>query len=274
MHPGEMGAAIGALLVAHGHEVLWQPDGRSDATARRAAAAGLTSVDNFLGTDVILSVCPPHAALDVARSLQGTGALVIDANAISPMTAQRVGEVIGERWVDGGIVGPPPQRAGTTRLYLSGPHATEASRLFAGTHLEPVILDGSPVAASSLKMAYAAWTKGSAALLLAALESARRNGVGEALEAEWRRSQPDLDSRARGAADSAAAKGWRWVGEMHEIAATFASVGLPPGFHEAAAEMFDRAAREPAPPDGAITGPPSRRCTPPRLGSARRPDPA
>jgi 3-hydroxyisobutyrate dehydrogenase-like beta-hydroxyacid dehydrogenase len=244
MHPGEMGAAIGALLVAYGHEVVWDPNGRSDATAKRAAAAGLTSVDSIVDTDVILSVCPPHAALDVARSLQGTRALVIDANAISPMTAGKVGEVIGERWVDGGIVGPPPQRGGTTRLYLSGPHAAEASQLFAGTHLEPVVLDGSPVAASSLKMAYAAWTKGSAALLLATLESARGTGVDDALRAEWRRSQPELDARVRSAADSASAKGWRWVGEMNEIAATFASVGLPSGFHEAAAEMFDRAAHE------------------------------
>ena len=241
-----MGAAIGALLVAHGHEVLWQPNGRSDETARRAAAAGLTRADSVDDADVVLSVCPPHAALDVARSLQGTRALVIDANAISPMTARRVGEIIGERWVDGGIVGPPPRRAGTTRLYLSGQHAIEASRLFAGTHLEPVVLEGSPVAASSLKMAYAAWTKGSAALLLAALGSARETGVEQALRAEWRRSQPELDARVRGAADSAAAKGWRWVGEMNEIAATFASVGLPSGFHEAAAEMFDRAARDTA----------------------------
>ena len=239
-----MGAAIGALLVAQGHDVLWDPNGRSDATARRAAAAGLTSANNLLDGDVILSVCPPHAALDVARSLQGTTALVVDANAISPMTARRVGEVIGDRWVDGGIIGPPPRREGTTRLYLSGRHAPEAAQLFAGTHLEPVVLDGSPVAASSLKMAYAAWTKGSAALLLAVLGSARGTGVEDALRAEWKRSLPELDARARAAAGSASSKGWRWVGEMDEIAATFASVGLPSGFHEAAAEMFERAAHD------------------------------
>jgi len=242
-----MGAAIGALLVERGHEVLWRPQGRSDATARRAVAAGLSNVDHVLDADVILSVCPPHAALDVARSLRGTRALVIDANAVSPMTAGQVGEVIGERWVDGGIVGPPPRREGTTRLYLSGREAIEASELFAGTRLEPVVLDGSPVAASSLKMAYAAWTKGSAALLLAALDSARGTGVEEALRAEWKRSLPQLDARWQSAADSASVKGWRWVGEMNEIAATFASVGLPSGFHEAAAEMFDRAARETPP---------------------------
>ena len=245
LHPGEMGATIGALLVDRGHDVIWCPEGRSEATSRRAAAAGLRRAPDVLGAEVILSVCPPHAALDVARSLVGTTALVIDANAVSPMTAGRIGELVGDRWADGGIVGPPPQREGTTRLYLSGPHAVEASLLFEGTLLEPVVLDGSPVAASAVKMAYAAWTKGSAALLLAALDAARATGVEEALRAEWHRSQPGLEARSQGAAESAAAKGWRWVGEMHEIAATFAAAGLPSGFHEAAAEMFDRAAREP-----------------------------
>jgi hypothetical protein len=191
---------------------------------------------------MILSVCPPHAALDVARSLRGTAGLVIAANAVSPVTARCIGELFDDRWVDGGIVGPPPRREGTTRLYLSGPHAIEASRLFEGTRLEPIVLSGSPVAASGLKMAYASWTKGSAALLLATLCSAQANGVEDALRAEWGRSQPGLEGRWRSAEDSAAAKGWRWVGEMHEIAATFAAAGLPPGFHEAAAEMFERAA--------------------------------
>ena len=242
LHPGEMGAAIGAVLVERGHEVLWVPRGRSEESAGRAVAAGLTPADNLEDAGVILSVVPPHAALDVARSAYGTPALVIDANAVSPMTASRIGELLGDRWVDGGIVGPPPTRAGTTRLYLSGAHASEAARLFENTRLEPVVLTGSPVAASALKMAYAAWTKGSAALLLSALDSARAAGVEDALRAEWSRSQPKLEARWQAASDSAAAKGWRWVGEMNEIAATYAAAGLPSGFHEAAAEMFDRAA--------------------------------
>jgi transcription initiation factor TFIIIB Brf1 subunit/transcription initiation factor TFIIB len=92
-------------------------------------------------------------------------------------------------------------------------------------------------------MAYAAWTKGSAALLLAVVDSAAANGVEQALRAEWARAQLGLDARWRGAEDYAAAKGWRWVGEMNEIAATFAAAGLPSGFHEAAAEIFKRAAQ-------------------------------
>jgi len=242
LHPGEMGAAIGALLVERGHEVLWLPRGRSEETARRAAAAGLTSAEDLNDAGVILSVVPPHAALDVARSVQGAPALVIDANAVSPMTATRIGELLGGRWVDGGIVGPPPTQAGTTRLYLSGERAIEAAGLFEDTNLEPVVLHSSPVAASALKMAYAAWTKGSAALLLSSLASARATGVEDALLVEWSRSQPKLEARSRAASHSAAAKGWRWVGEMNEIAATYAAVGLPSGFHDAAAAMFERAA--------------------------------
>jgi 3-hydroxyisobutyrate dehydrogenase-like beta-hydroxyacid dehydrogenase len=213
VHPGTMGAAIGKLLVQRGEEVLWLPHGRSQDTVRRAADAGLTAVDDLSDAQIILSVCPPAAALDVARGLQGTRALVVDANAVSPMTARQIGKLIGNRHVDGGIVGPPPLRAGTTRLYLSGPGAGEVTQLFHDSALEPVILSGSPVAASALKMAYAAWTKGSAALLLGALASARASGVQDALQAEWQRSLPELQDRARHAADSAASKGWRWVGE-------------------------------------------------------------
>ena len=117
--------------------------------------------------EMILSICPPHAALEIARSLAGSRGLVLDANAVSPATAREIGAVLGERWADGGIVGPPPDRAGTTRLFLSGPGGEEVAALFAGTRLEAVVLAGSPVAASTVKMAYAAWTKGTAALLLA-----------------------------------------------------------------------------------------------------------
>jgi 3-hydroxyisobutyrate dehydrogenase-like beta-hydroxyacid dehydrogenase len=233
LHPGEMGAAVGALLVARGHTVLWLPEGRSEATAARARAAGLTTAETLDGAAVVLSICPPHAALDVARP----GGLFVDANAISPATALAVGERAGE-WVDGGIIGPPPTHPGTTRLYLAGGRADEVAELFAGTALEPVVLAAPPPAASALKMAYAAWTKGTAALLLALLATARANGVDGELLAEWERSQPDVAARLATAERSAAAKGWRWVAEMEEIAATFAAAGQPAGFHAAAAEVF------------------------------------
>jgi hypothetical protein len=92
-------------------------------------------------------------------------------------------------------------------------------------------------------MAYAAWTKGTGALLLAVRALARAEGVERTLLAEWGLSQPALGTQSERSAGAAAAKGWRWVAEMEEIAASMAAAGLPAGFHEAAAEIFDRAAR-------------------------------
>ena len=246
-HPGEMGAAVGRCLTDAGNVVLWASQGRGPETADRARAAGLVdagTVDEALArASVVLSICPPHAALDVARAVSGFTGLYVDANAISPETARQVASVVvggGARYVDGGIIGSPPTNPGSTRLYLSGDDAAAVRDLFEGTALDARIVASGPFAASSLKMAYAAWTKGSAALLLAARALAETEGVADVLLAEWAMSQPTLGDRVAGAAQSAAKKGWRWVAEMEEIAATMEGAGLPDGFHRAAAEVFRR----------------------------------
>jgi 3-hydroxyisobutyrate dehydrogenase-like beta-hydroxyacid dehydrogenase len=154
----------------------------------------------------------------------------------------------GASYVDGGIIGPPPARPGDTRLYLSGPLAGQVADLFAGTALAAQVIGAEPGAASAVKMAYAAWTKGTAALLLAARALARAEGVEEALVAEWAGSQPGLPARCGTAARSAAGKAWRWAGEMEEIAVSMAAAGLPEGFHQAAAEIFRRVPRTAPPP--------------------------
>jgi 3-hydroxyisobutyrate dehydrogenase-like beta-hydroxyacid dehydrogenase len=251
LHPGEMGAAVGGCLVSVGHEVLWDPAGRSRASTGRALAAGLSGAGMpalVARSTVILAICPPHAALDVARQVATAGydGIYVDANAISVATAARVASTVeagGASYVDGGIIGPPPEVAGYTRLYLSGARASEVRPLLDRSALEARIAEGSPFAASAVKMAYAAWTKGSAALLLAARALARAEGVEQTLLAEWAQSQPALGPQSERSAASAAAKGWRWVAEMEEIAASMAAAGLPPGFHKAAAEIFDRAAQ-------------------------------
>jgi 3-hydroxyisobutyrate dehydrogenase-like beta-hydroxyacid dehydrogenase len=245
LHPGEMGAAVGKCLASAGHRVLWVPEGRGAATRERAEAAGLTGVafaEIIARSDVIVSVCPPHAALDVARQVAGFGGLYLDANAISPGTAREVAAIAeagGASYVDGGIIGPPPAAPGLTRLYLSGPRAAEVEALFGGTDVDARVVPP-PGTASAVKMAYASWTKGSAALLLAARALARAEGVEAVLLEEWGISQPGLERRSAAAAGSAAAKGWRWVAEMEQIAATMAAAGLPEGFHQAAAEIYGR----------------------------------
>jgi hypothetical protein len=135
-----------------------------------------------------------------------------------------------ERFVDGGIVGGPP----APRLYLSGAEAARVAALFEGSLVETQVVAN----ASAVKCAYAAWTKGSGALLLAIREFAQAEGIWEPLAEEWSHSQPQLAERLAAAERSAAIKGWRWVAEMEEIAAAFAADGLPPGFHEAAAAVY------------------------------------
>ena len=247
LHPGEMGAAVAAALRLRGHDVVWASEGRSAATAARASTAGLRDVGSAeamaAACDVVISVCPPGAAAGVAVAMGGFAGTYVDANAVSPTTARAIGAIVeaaGATFVDGGIVGSPPREPGTTRLYLSGPSAAEVAALFAGTVLETPVVSERIGDASAVKMTYAAWTKGTAALVLAVRETARAEGVEEALVAEWARSLPDLADEHARAMRSAATKGWRWVAEMEEIAATFAATGQPDGFHRAAAEIYRR----------------------------------
>jgi len=246
-----MGITVAASLVRSGAMVTWASEGRSSATRARAERAGLTDGGSLATTcrqsDVVVSVCPPGVAVDLARAVVETGfrGLYVDANAVAPSTVATIAGILTERGgevVDGGLVGPPAERPGTTRLYLSGPRAQAVAELFSAGPLEAQVVGDEPGAASALKVCYAAYTKGTAALLLAVVALAEATGVAPALSAEWARSQPDLPERVTATARGSAPKAWRWVGEMDEIASTFAGTGLPDGFHRAAAEVFSRLA--------------------------------
>lgn len=242
-----MGAAVGATLVARGHRVLVALDDRSRASLERAGAAGLCNTGALAGlveqAEVVLSIVPPASAVEVAERVVGTGwsGPYVDANAVSPATAARIHAVVGDGFVDGDLIGGPPRPGGATRLYLSGPTAGAWIDVLSGDGLEAVALDGGPYAASALKMAYAAWTKGTAALLLAIRALAAEHGVDGALVAEWERTQPDLPGRSD-LALAVVARGWRFAGEMDEIADTFAAAGLPDGSARAAADIYRRLA--------------------------------
>lgn len=249
LHPGNMGATIGAAAASSGARVLWVSENRTTESRRRAKEARLVEARDFAHaiqqSDVILSVCPPHAALAVAQDVAARRfrGIYVDANAVSRATAEQIGKVVtavGATFVDGGIIGAPVRRAGTTRLYLSGSRAGEVANLFAASMLDARVIGESPGAASALKMAYAAWTKCTDALVLAVRALAAREGVEQALLQEWALSQPDLERRSVQAAAVAAPKAWRYVGEMKEIAATLAAAELPSGFHAAAAALYDR----------------------------------
>ena len=185
LHPGEMGAAVGALLA----DGWWAPDGRSAETATRAREAGLreASLPELLERcAVVLSICPPHAALDVARAAAGFRGLYCDANAVSPATALEVARIVeegGATFVDGGIVGGPPREAGT-RLYLSGREAPAVAALFAGTGRLDCLID---------ERARAGDLRARLGELLVVRRCGRRGGDGDAGEEqqhEWEAAHP------------------------------------------------------------------------------------
>jgi 3-hydroxyisobutyrate dehydrogenase-like beta-hydroxyacid dehydrogenase len=251
VHPGEMGISVAVAAQQSGHAVAWASAVRSPATAERAAAHGLRDAQTLAGRcaecQVIVSVCPPHAAEAVAHDVLAAGfrGLYVDANAIAPERVVRMGETLaaaGVELVDGGIIGGPAWRAGTTTLYLSGARAQDAAACFSGGALGVRVLDQAVGAASALKMCYAAYSKGTTALLAAILAAAERLQVREALSEQWGHDDPDFAAQAERRVRQVTAKAWRFEGEMEEIAATFGAAGLPGGFHQAAADVYARLA--------------------------------
>lgn len=251
LHPGEMGISIAASAINSGHQVYWSSQGRSDKTRARAEKHNLTEVDSFprfcQTCETILSICPPHAAEEVARSIVEAGfkGLFLDANAISPQRAIGIGQMLeaaGIRFVDGGIIGGPAWTPNETRLYLSGEHASEIASCFSKGPLETKIIGSEIGKASALKMCYAAYTKGTTALLSAILAVAESLGVREELYQQWDMDDKGFSEQVNQRVRRTIAKAWRFEGEMHEIASTFHEAGLPEGFHQAAAEIYHRMA--------------------------------
>jgi len=251
LHPGEMGVSLAATALRGGHLALWASEGRSAATRERAAEHGLTDAGSVAALcaacDVLLSICPPHAAESVAAAVAEAGFLgvFVDANAIAPERArglERRLAAAGIDVVDGGVIGGPAWTPGT-RLVLSGARAAEVAAAFAAGPLATEVLGPQVGTASALKMAYASVTKGTTALLVAALAAAEGHGVREALRRQWELDEAGSGDARVERARRVTRKAWRFAGEMEEIAATFAAAGVPRGFHAAAAELYGRLAR-------------------------------
>jgi Domain of unknown function (DUF1932) len=228
-----MGAAVGNAIRG---EVLWASQDRSEETARRAE--GFTDVGSVAelvrASDVILSICPPAIAEDVAEQVfaESFGGLFVDANAISPERMRRIAG-LSSRVLDGSIIS-----ATGINLYLAGEGTDTVAALFEGSEEVTVIPIGTEIgSASALKMAFGGWNKIGIALTGQAHAIARAYGVTDWLEAEG--VPPD---RLPAVSDRA----WRWAPEMEEIAATCGELELSDEIPHAAAAFYrdvSRAAR-------------------------------
>jgi 3-hydroxyisobutyrate dehydrogenase-like beta-hydroxyacid dehydrogenase len=251
--PGAMGSAVGAVLRRDGCRVVATVARRSERTRRLAEAAGIDLLHGLKevvkAADVVLSVVPPGEAIVVARDLAraaaecGARPLVADLNAVAPATACAIADelaAVGLELVDGSISGPPPSRAGTTRVYLSGARAGEIATLPA-PGLERHIVGAEIGLASAVKMCTASVYKGRVALHAQALLAARELGVLEHVLDDLRETLPV--ERLPVTLARAATKAHRYVPEMREIAAAQAAAGLTPALFEAMTEVWEQLSR-------------------------------
>ena len=253
--PGMMGSAVAGRLTSSGLEVRTLLAGRSAATVARAAAAGMrdASMEQIAAADFILSIVPPGEALALAEQLAPAlraaprRTIFVDCNAVSPETVRRIDAVVretGAAFVDGGIIGPPPEPdSSKTRIYLSGSDAGKVAGLSAFGLSMPV-QPGPVGAASAMKMSYAGITKGLTALGAAMMLAATRAGTDDALIAEMSVSQPALLKWLTSQMPKMHGKAYRWVAEMEEIAAFIGADRPGAWFYEAAARLYEAIAAD------------------------------
>ncbi len=250
MSPGDMGQAVAARLMESGFEVCTALAGRSERTRKLAAAANLTDCGDLRAlldsTDLVLSILDPGAAMGLAQAAAAilpsikAPPMYADCNALSPLSKREMQfliEAAGARFLDAGIIGPPPRGAGRIRFYVSGTGASAVTVLQHDAITVRVVSERVGDAAA-VKMCYGGVTKGAVALLTELLVAARRLGVEEVLDEELRGSQAGLRDWILKNLPSMPPKAYRWVPETEEIAATFEAVGLTPLMMQGAAETY------------------------------------
>ncbi|MBM4574987.1 DUF1932 domain-containing protein [Rhodococcus hoagii] len=245
LHPGSMGAAIGAQLRHQGHTVLWCPDGRSDTSHQRAADAGLDPAplpEVISRSDFLLSVCPPDAAEAVADQIadnleNSTTTIYVEANAVAPTRVQRIADCLAPvPVVDAAVIGSPPTGGKHPTLYLSGPRpqTDQIGELFMGTDVRTHVLGEELGMASALKLAYSSYQKVSRVLAALSYGAADAYGVAdELLAVAAKRSGSYL--LETNYIPKTAARAWRWRPELDDSAALLADAGLPASLMHAAA---------------------------------------
>lgn len=249
LHPGRMGAAIAACAATNASAVVWCSAGRSAASTMRADQFGLTSVATLAElldrSDIVISLCPPAAAEDLAHDVAGHrfDGVYVEANAINPERAMRIAALLepAATVVDGGVVGSPPVRGKSPVLYLSGPAAAteRIEALFAGTAVQTKVLGAEVGKASALKLSYSTFQKTSRVLVALAVGMAREHGVDqELLEVASRRTDSYLSEPQYVA--KTAARAWRWGPELEEAADALVAAGLPPEMLRAVATTLAR----------------------------------
>ena len=252
LSPGDMGHAVGLALRKHGHMVYTCLAGRSRHSYSLSQKAGIINIKTLeelvKRVDLILSILPPDSAKELAQMVSdaikktSSSPIFVDCNAVSPITVRVIAKKIqasGASFIDAGIIGLAPgiEPGDGPRFYVSGPD-TAATSFIDGCGLKIVPLGKEIGRASSIKMCYAALTKGTMTLHTAVLLAAEKLVLTKELVSELEFSQSTIFSQMEKRVPRLPADSKRWEAEMHQISQTFNDIGVTHLFHEAAAEIF------------------------------------
>lgn len=239
LYPGEMGAALGRLFHAAGFRVVTTCRDRSRRTVESAHHAGLELLDGLetvvAVSDIILSLVPPAAALDLARQVAGCATalppLYVDVNSISPETALEIERVLGEcgiRFVDAAIHGLASRLPEQGRMYLSGSDAAALAQQWQGV-LPTRVVGDEPGRASAMKMLLSGVSKGLVALFLEIALTAREIGQLDAFLENCDEFYPAIMAAVGRMLPTYPRHAWRRAQELEELEGMLRQFGLRPG---------------------------------------------
>ena len=251
LYPGEMGASIASVLRGGGATVVTTLRDRGGRTAERCAEMGIDVLDSLADiarrANVIISLVPPAAAVDVAESyaavaqLAPARAIYVDANSISPESAVAISEVVsgkGVRFVDAAINGLAKNLTTGGTLFVSGSRADDVASLFEGS-IRVRVLGGEVGAASTMKMLLGGLSKGLCGLFLElALVADRRGMLGEMLEAT-QEIYPGMQAVVDRMLPTYAEHSVRRASEMRELNAIAQTSGVEPCVIDAIARLHE-----------------------------------
>ena len=236
---GEMGFHWAKLLKSHGVEVLTFDQDRGEVSRKRGENAGVRSLDSMVelvqSSELIVSIVVPSAATrvatNVAEAIKKSGRknlIFLDANAISPMTADEIAAVLnpaGIDFVDGCIIGSAAKMGKGTIVYVSGQQASRLQSL-ESFNIPIKVLGPNTNQASAFKVVYAGLTKGLQGLFCELFMGARRFGLLKELTAQYEDSFPGLIDKVSSSIVGLRIHARRRAEEMDELKRTFNHHGM------------------------------------------------
>jgi 3-hydroxyisobutyrate dehydrogenase-like beta-hydroxyacid dehydrogenase len=234
MSIGEMGFHWAKLLKSHGVDVLTYDKNRGEVSRKRAENAGVKSLPSMMAlvreAELIVSIVVPFAAKRVATKVANAAMkagrkdlLYLDANAISPMTADDIAKTLipaSVNFVDGCIIGAASKMGKGTIVYVSGPDAARLCDL-ESFNIPVKVLGPSTNQASAFKVVYAGLTKGLQGLFCELLMGARCFGLLNEIRAQYEESFPGLLDKVSSSIVGLRIHAGRRAEEMDELKRTF-----------------------------------------------------